>query len=53
MERLNAEEFMVQVLDEIEDLSSDLRRRLVEIASISPAARVSELEKAFREEAGG
>jgi hypothetical protein len=53
MERLSAEQFMAQVLEEIEDLSPDLRRRLLEVASVSPAARVSELEKAFREEARG
>lgn len=53
MQRLSAEEFMAQVLDEVEDLSPDLRKRLLEIASIPPASRVRELMKAFQEEARG
>jgi len=53
MQRLSAEEFIAQVLEEIEDLSPDLRKRLLGIASISPATRVRELMKAFQEEARG
>ena len=53
MQRLGAEEFMAQTLDHLQDLDSELRERLVQIASHSPAARVRELEEAFQEAARG
>jgi len=53
MQRLSAEEFMAQVLDAVQDLSPDLRKRLLEVARQSAATRVRELEKAFEETARG
>src|SRR5688572_12795879 len=53
MQRLSAEEFIAQVLDKVEDLPPDLRKRLLEIASASPATRVREFMRAFQEEACG
>jgi hypothetical protein len=53
MQRMSAEEFMAQVLEDIQDLSPDLRKRLLEIARLSPATRVRELEKALEETVRG
>src|SRR5437763_16481948 len=35
MQRLSTEEFTPQVMDDVQDLSSDLRRRLVEVARLT------------------
>jgi hypothetical protein len=53
MQRLSAEEFLAQVLDQILDISPELRSRLLQIARLSPAARVQQLEEAFQDKSGG
>jgi hypothetical protein len=53
MQRLSAEEFMAQVLEDVQDLSPELRKRLLEVARLSQAARERELERAFQEKARG
>jgi hypothetical protein len=53
MQRMSAEEFMAQVLEDIQDLSPDLRKRLLEVARLSPATRVREIEKALEETVRG
>ena len=53
MQRMSAADFMVQVTDEIQDLSPELRRHLLEVARLSSASRAGELQKAFEEEARG
>jgi hypothetical protein len=53
MRRLSAEEFLAQVLDGVKDLTPELRRRLLESARLSPAARLRELKKLFQEASRG
>ena len=53
MQRMNAEDFMAQVVDELQDLSSELRRHLLEVARLPTASRVRELQKACQEAARG
>jgi hypothetical protein len=53
MQRLSAEGFIAEVLHELQDLSPDLRKRLLEAVRLSPAIRVREIEKVFQETARG
>jgi hypothetical protein len=50
---MSAEDFIADTLDEIQGLSPDLRKLLLEIASLPSSARVRELQKALQEAAHG
>ena len=53
MQRLTAEDFMAQVLNEAPDLPPTLRKRLLEVARMPLSTRVRELQRAFQEAARG
>jgi hypothetical protein len=48
--RQSAETFLTQVLDHVPDLPPEVRQRLLSTVSLSPAARVRDLETIFKEE---